>query len=197
MYVRYQPNEKDQNILEGITIALEKSLSGWYGDGAHLASRQPDIRSFRFCFILWYPITLATGTKKFILVKIRRHPKTDSLWQALADDFEESTLIEYAALEDVYRKLGNVDKDFGAIRPLAFFAEYRAIVMEEFPSRTLGQILLSQRASSDRAELRDAARKGGRLLHYFHHHVHAATEAPYSADDFLQEVDAYARRIET
>lgn len=197
MYVRYQPNEKDKNILEGITAAVEKSLHTWYPGGAHLEARQPDIRSFRFCFILWYPIALAMGTKKFILVKIRRHPKSDSLWQTLAADFEESTLAEYAALEDVYHKLGNVDEDFGAIRPLAYFSEYRAIVMEEFPSRTLREILFRHRTSGDLTELRDAAHKGGRLLHYFHHHVHAATENPYSVQDFLQEVDAYARRIET
>lgn len=197
MYVRYKPNEKDQDIIEGITAALERSLSAWYPGGAHLDADRPDIRSFRFCFILWYPITISSGAKKFVLVKIRRHPKTDALWQALADDFEESTLAEYAALEDVYNNLGNVDADFGAIRPLSYLAEYRAIVMEEFPSRTLRQILLSHRSARDTRELRDVARKGGRLLHYFHHHVHAATESPYSASDFLAEVDAYARRIET
>jgi hypothetical protein len=35
------------------------------------------------------------------------------------------------------------------------------------------------------------------LIRYFHHHVHIAAEAAYSSSDFLQEVDAYARRIQT
>lgn len=46
-------------------------------------------------------------------------------------------------------------------------------------------------------ELRDAARKTGRWLHFFHHHIHTPVEKVYSVRDILKEVQSYGERLES
>jgi hypothetical protein len=170
--VQYKLNEQDKPIVEDITNQLAQSLEKWYGKGSRLDPSPPAIRSYRNCFILRYPILDSNGQIKYILVKVRRNPKMDSL--------------------------SGVD-DFGVIRPLEYIEKYHAIVMEEFPSRTLRQILINHRTAkngADMSELVDAATKTGKWLHYFHHHVHSPEETPYSSKDILKVVQDYAERLE-
>jgi thiamine kinase-like enzyme len=198
--VPYQLNEKDKLIIDHITTRVRRSLNIWYGEGAHFDGSDPEIRSYRFCFIFRYPIRTSTNEKKAVLVKIRRHPKMDSLWQALAADIHGISPGEYDSLESMFNWLAGVDDDFGVIRPLEYFERYHAIVMEEFPSRTLKQLLMRARSSSDGTgtrELEDAAKKAGRLLRYFHHNIHFATATSYSTQDILNDVETYANQIET
>lgn len=198
--VPYQLNEKDKHIIDHITTEIKESLNTWYGEGARLDGSDPEIRSYRFCFLFRYPITTSTNQNKAILVKIRRHPKMDSLWQALAADIHGISPIEYDSLENMFNWLAGADDDFGVIRPLDYFERYHAIIMEEFPSRTLKQLLMSARSSSDRAgtrQLEDAAKKAGRLLRYFHQNIYFATATSYSTSDILNDVEIYANQIET
>ena len=158
-----------------------------------------EIRSFRNSFMLRYPVTMPAGQTKHVLVKIHRNPKMDTLYEAIQADIHQSVRMEYESLQFVYDRIPAADEDLGAIRPLAYFEPYHAIAMEEYPSRTLRQILKNQRTSrTDRSlcELKDAARKTGRWLYYFHHHIYTPTETPYTTVDILQEVQAYAVRIE-
>jgi thiamine kinase-like enzyme len=54
----------------------------------------------------------------------------------------------------------------------------------------------SNRVDWDSSELRDAARKTGRWLYYFHHRINTVTERPYTVNDILQEAREYTERIE-
>ncbi len=108
-------------------------------------------------------------------------------------------IVEYQTLEFLYDRLSNVSEDFGAIRPLLFMQKYFALLMEEYPSRTMTQLMEDQRSNKvdwESSELKDAARKTGRWLYYFHHHINTAIEKPYTGRDILEELRPYAEKIE-
>ena len=198
MIVQYKSNEKDSPIIDDITTEISKHLDEWYGERASLDSNIPAIRSYRNCFMLRYPITSASGEKKTVLVKIRRNPKMDSLLRAINAEIHGNIPTEYSSLKFVFSCLAGMDENFGAIRPLAYLEKYHAIMMEEYPSRTLRQILIDQRSRNGKgiSELRDAARKTGKWLHYFHDHIHTPAEKQYSTNEILYEVQSYAMRLE-
>lgn len=200
MIAQYRANEEDKAIIEYITGTLRSSLDVWYGTGSTLNSYTPEIRSYRNSFMLVYPVTTADLQGKTILVKIRREPKMSSLSQAVYADIHQNVPSEYASLLYVYERMGHMEADFGAIRPLSFLEEYSAIVMEEFPSLTLRQLLNKQRSSKSvdaTCHLKDAARKTGKWLYYFHHHLHTPYNQAYTSADILREVQGYVERIET
>ncbi len=196
MPVPYKQTERDQPILDGIAAHLKHSLSAWYGREARLGTDTPEFRSYKNSFILRYPVTLAGGSKKTVLAKIRRHPKMDSLAQAISTDLHANVPIEYHSLEYVYERLAGKDEDLGVIRPLDYLEQYYAIVMEEYPSHPLRQILADQRNGGNIQVLVDAATKTGKWLHYFHQHVNTPQEVSFSNDDLLAEVEHFARRLE-
>lgn len=197
---QYKDNQTDKPIIEDITNTLIQSLDEWYGKEARLESEVPEIRSYRNSFILRYRVVMPGTLYKNILVKIRRNPKMDSLSLAIGANIHQNIPTEYQSISSVYKSLEHMKQDFSAIRPLTYIPEYFAIVMEEYPSRTLRQLLVNQRSSNDSKgmnELMDAARKTGRWLHYFHHHIHIPTERDYSVRDILKEVQSYGERLES
>ena len=199
MIAKYKPNEKDDLILQDLTTKVKDSLTEWYGEQASLDSDEPTIRSYRNSFMLRYSITTSTGHRKVVLVKIRRNPKMASLTQAVEADLHQNIPSEYQSLTFVYNYMTRRQEDFSAIRPLMYYEKYFAIFMEEVPSRTLRQLLRRQRSSNNgnMHELKDAARKTGRWLHFFHNHIHSPSEQGYTTGSILQEVQAYADQIES
>src|SRR5215211_3275847 len=111
--LKYRSNEQDISIIEEITAFLTNSLDAWYGEESRLDTTQPEIRSYPNCFLLHYPITRSSGERKKILVKIRRNPKMDSLWRAVAADIHANIPIEYGSLEFVFSRLADRNDDFG------------------------------------------------------------------------------------
>jgi hypothetical protein len=199
MPLQYKPNEKDKAIIDDITAHLTKSLPEWYGDAARLETEYPEIHSYRNSFILRYSVIDSSAKRKHILVKIRRNPKMDSIWHAIASDIHNNVPIEYSSLEFVYNRLAGKDDDLEVIRPLDLIKNYCAIVMEEYPSLPLRNILIEQRNAKNGPGLLtlvDAATKTGKWIHYFHHHINIPEEISYSNEDILREVDGYARRLE-
>jgi thiamine kinase-like enzyme len=200
MMVQYKPNGPDQAILGEISNRIRASLTEWYGRGARLNSAAPEIRTYQSCFMLRYPVSVSQARQTAILVKIRRHPKMDSLHQAIQSDIHQTMIQEYQTLVFLYDRLGNAGDDFGAIRPLLFFEKYFAILMEEYPSRTMRQLMETQRSAKtgwEASALQDAARKTGRWLHYFHHQINTAFDNQYNSRNILVELQPYAEKIET
>jgi hypothetical protein len=149
--------------------------------------------------MLRYPVSIPPGGQKAILVKIRRHPKMTALHQTVQANIHQYMHQEFETLEFIFEGLASAGADFGAIRPLHFMEKYHAILMEEYPSRTLRQLLdqgKSTRTNWDRSELKDAARKTGRWLYYFHNHLNTSQVREYTVADILLEVQEYAERIE-
>ena len=200
MIGKYKPNSIDADIIEQITGRISAGLEGWYGSGAGLNASSPEIHSHRNSFMLRYSITDSGAQNKHILVKIRRTPKMTSLYQAIQADIHQKMPAEFKSLKVVHDQFSPMDRNFCAIRPLTYIDQYAAIVMEEYPSRTLRQLLNSHRFSNEKGilhEMRDASRKSGLWLRYFHDHIHTPVEMPYKTEDILQEVQAYGEQIES
>jgi hypothetical protein len=198
--VQYKPNDPDQIIIATITNRIRASLREWYGQEARLHSATPEIRTYQYCFMLRYALSVSATRQKAILVKIRRNPKMDALHQAIQSDIHQVMPLEYKTLEYLYENLAHASPDFGAIRPLIFLEKYFAILMEEFPSRTMTQLMIAQRSSPtdwSLSELKDAARKTGRWLYYFHHRLNHSHERPYTSAAILEEAREFAERIES
>jgi len=197
MGVQYKASEHDAPILQDITRHIDQSLGGWYGSASELISQTPEVRSYTNSFLLRYGVRTQAGSK-VILVKIRRNPKMESLKSAItARELHGSIPDEYNTLQFVHERIGDGHANFTAIRPLTYLQEYFAIVMEEFPSRSLRQLLYQQRRSGNTSELMTAARRAGELLRFFHEKVHSVIESPYSSSDFLTHVESFASRLET
>ena len=197
--VKYRPNQQDGPIVLEITSAIRGSLNQWYGSEARLISPEPEIRTFQYCFMLRYAVSISAIQQKMILVKIRRNPKMDSIHQTLIASIHHNMPVEYKTLEYLFENLADAIPDFSAIRPLMFLEKYSAIVMEEFPSKTMTQLIREHRSSRTKwhsSQLKDAARKTGRWLYNFHHYINRSYEKPYTTADILEEARGSAERIE-
>ncbi len=200
MMIQYKPNIPDQTIIAEITNKIRASLSEWYGHGSRLNGAEPEIRTYQYCFMLRYPVSVSRSLQKAILVKIRRHPKMDAIHQAIQSDIHQNTILEYQSLVLLYQQLPATGQDIGAIRPLSFMQKYFALLMEEYPSQTLYELMETHRSGKigwEGSQLQDAARKTGRWLYYFHHSINTTFEKPYTSRDLLEEARPFAEKIET
>lgn len=190
----YADDDKDKELMESITGRLRERVNDWYGNSASLAAF-PEIRCYTNSFLLRYRVTAPKGNKA-ILVKIRRNPKMTSLSTAIrVPDIHVNIPDEYNTLKYVYPVIGEAHPNFAAIRPLDYFEDYFAIVMEEFPSRSLRQLLQKQR-NKENGELQMIARRAGELLRFFHEQVYSTTACPYSTDDILADAEVYALQLQ-
>ena len=197
MAIRYRPQPQDQPLLNDIAARIAQNLTAWYGSDSAFISRTPEIFSFANSFLLRFPVHVSNQNKA-ILVKIRRNPKMNSLTQAVqAHHIHVNIPDEYNTMRVVYERIADGHTEFAAIRPLAYFEDRYAIVMEEFPSRSLRHLIEKHRShEAGSKEFRDVAQKAGRWLRFFHESVHSTIDMPYTVDDVLAEVRAYADRLD-
>lgn len=194
--VKYKTSDQDTTIINTITTRITNSLDEWYSNASRLLSPVPQIRSYTNSFIMCYELETSTA-RKVILVKIRRNPKMKSLALAVnAHEIHANIPGEYNALCLVYQGVGAGHPNFTAIRPLTYIEEYFAIVMEEFPSRALRELIFEQRQNSRSEELKITARKSGELLRFFHEQIHSIAEQPYSTGEILADIESCASRLE-
>jgi len=184
--MKYQYSETDDTILEDISTTIQNHLVEWYGDQANILLPSPEILSYQNCFIIRFSTRSTSGTSKNILVKIRRHPKMHSLSQAvLKQDLHGKIPAEYQELERIYSFFGHFSDDLGAVRPLIYIDKYFAIVMEEFQSQTLREILMDWGTmlgfKKNTNDLINAAELAGKWLNIFHGQMHKRheIEEPY------------------
>lgn len=187
-------------MIDAMTERIEQNIPGWYGSSASLQVRDPEIRCFTNSFFLRYPLATSRGAKA-ILVKIRRHPKMHSLTRAIRSrELHRNSSDEYETLQHVYSRIGSEHPHFTALRPLDYFEDFFAIVMEEFPARSLRQLLKEQRASVKVNDSSPAipviAEMAGELLRCFHEQVYSTTQSAYSSGDILAEAKPYALQLQ-
>lgn len=199
MLTRYANDSQDAALIETLTDRVEQGLAGWYGRASSLQTRNPQIRCYTNSFLLRYAVASSNG-EKAILLKIRRHPKMSSLTRATQTcELHTNIPEEYETLQHVYDRIGAEHPRFAALRPLAYFDEYFAIVMEEFPSHSFRQLLHNQRNASNAhdhvAVVQAIAERAGQLLRFFHEHVYSTAQSPYSTADILADAETYAWRL--
>lgn len=200
MAARYGDNHQDAQLIATFTDRIDQSVGEWHGRSSSLVTRTPEIRCYTNSFLLRYEVATSTGPKA-VLLKIRRKPKMDSLAQAIqARELHTNIEDEYNSLRYVFERIGSRHEHFTAIRPLAYFEEYFAIVMEELPSRSLRQLLHRHRGGinlgSNSIDLKLIAQRAGELLHFFHERVHSTETCLYSVADILADVEPYVVRLQ-
>jgi serine/threonine protein kinase len=200
MPARHADNDVDKRLIEIFTQRIQERICDWYGSSSSLVSAAPEIKAYTNSFLLRYVLQTSTGARS-VLLKIRRNPKMDSLTSAIqARELHSNIPQEFDALRHVYKRIGSGHEHFAAIRPLDYFEDYFAIVMEEFPSHSLRHLLQRQRTAgrwrNAAASLPVVAQRAGKLLRFFHERVYSTEQYPYSADDVLAAAQTYASRIQ-
>ncbi|MBI5353862.1 MAG: hypothetical protein HZB50_14560 [Chloroflexi bacterium] len=200
--MKYRHSETDDTILADISATIKDRLVEWYGDQGNFLLTHPEILTYQNCFIIRFLLRSQSGVSKNILVKIRRHPKMHSLSQAvLKQDLHGKIPAEYQELETIYSFFGNWSENLGAVRPLTYIEKYYAIVMEEFQSQTLREILMSwgMRLGFKRniKYLLNAAELTGKWLNIFHGQMHKRHETKEPYQPIFNEVQELIDRLKT
>lgn len=200
MVMRYKGSAQDNAIIDNITNRIQQGLADWYGASSQLVSERPEIQSYTNSFLLRYEMKTSAAAQA-VLVKIRRSPKMDSLHRAVAArEIHANIPGEYDSMQLVREKIGDSHTNFTAIRPLAFYEEYHAIVMEEFPSRSLRQLLEKPQTQDEKRNrlqvVKETAHKAGQLLRFFHDNVQSTTECRYSMEEVVKQVEFYTTQLE-
>lgn len=198
--MNYKQNEDDSPIIEFIIGELNGHLTEWYGDQAKLSIMTPVVLTYDNCFIIRFPLLGPTGIVKNIMVKIRRHSKMWSLNQAVREtELHVKIPAEYNDLMLLYKFFGNRNDSLTAIRPLIYLEKYFAIVMEEFPSQTLREILFEWKTilgfKNNVNHLLNAAQLTGQLLNNFHSQMHKYYEIEKPYQYIAEEVQALTNRL--
>lgn len=197
---KYQFSEADSPIIKFITTKLNDNLTEWFGTQYGFTLMAPVFLTYNNCFMLRFPLGGKNGVEKNILVKIRRHPKMQSLHQAVSrTELHSKIPAEFNDLELLYKFYRDYNKDLGAIRPLMYMDKYYAIVMEEFKSQTLREILMDWKTifglKDNSNQLLNAARLTGQWLKSFHSQLHNYHEIENPTQPILNEVQTLMARL--
>ncbi|MBI5964284.1 MAG: hypothetical protein HY863_12470 [Chloroflexi bacterium] len=190
---KYQHSNIDDPIIEFITTKLNDNLDEWFGARCGLTLMAPVFLTYNNCFMMRFPLSGQNGVEKNILVKIRRHPKMQSLNQAVSKKELHSKIpAEYKDLELLYKFYKDYNKNLGAIRPLIYLDKYYAIVMEEFKSQTLREILMDWKTilgfENNINYLLNVAQLTGLWLNSFHGQLHECHEIEGSIQPIVNEI---------
>lgn len=129
----------DLEWTQKLTDAVSKAAPKLYGEGAFLASTEPERLDRRYSFMFRYRIQLPNGNVRSVLVKIPRES-----WVRVMDEAITSKQIgpvtqrEFdgmTAIADIV-EMSNIPGLF-AIRPGICFPELGALLMEEYSLRML------------------------------------------------------------
>ncbi len=187
--------DEDKDLMGTFARRVNAGIGSWYGPASRLITNTAEIRCYKNSFVLRYKLATRAGNKG-VLVKIRRNPKMTSLTQAVhASELHANIPKEYNTLRYVYERIGSGHAHFSAIRPLDYWEDCFAIVMEEFPSRSLRQLLQKERHKRN-GKVEAIARRSGELLRFFHQSVYSTEPCPYSVVDILADAETYALALE-
>jgi hypothetical protein len=107
---------------------------------------------------------------------------------------------EYGDLVTLHEFFKDRDDCLTSIRPLIYLEKYFAIVMEEFKSRTLHEMLMDWNTiignKKNLAHLFSAALLTGKLLNVFHNEVHHSHEISEPFQPIIEEVQALFERLD-
>lgn len=191
----YQAGQEDRELIETFSKRVRDGIRDWYGPSSSLIINLPEVQCYTNSFLLRYKVA-APGGNQGVLIKIRRNPKITSLTRAVhAREIHANIPMEYHTLQYVYERIGAGQEHFTAIRPLDYFDDYFAIVMEEFPSRSLRQLVQGQRRRHT-AQVQVIAERSGELLRFFHEHVYSTAPCRYFAEDILADAEVYTSALE-
>lgn len=205
-------------LLPDLTLTLRANLSDWYGIGATIIS-SPDVRMREWSVFVRYQIELADLQRRAILVKIRRHPDQSISDSISSPGLKEEGRNDYEALKAIenfvstaenipggnntatpYGYFSDEEKDhFCAVRPLAFFDPFSALVMEELEARPLRSMILNFKTAYHagwQEQLSAWFYRSGRWLRVYHEQLGKLHEGPFFGDDIHAALEKSINAIE-
>jgi hypothetical protein len=127
-----------ENFLATLTPRIETDLPAWYGRNAKLTGA-PAFQSRHWSFFFRYEVQVSETQTAAILVKLRHLEHMTVADAAIHERMGLEIQDEYESLQRIDAVFSNhADASrFATIRPLAWYRDLNAIVMEEADIRTL------------------------------------------------------------
>ena len=163
-------NDKKQIVLHE---RLEYSLPAWYPDYSHpLVCKLAQRRNYRWSEHLIFQVFEDDVPVRNILVKVPKRHSEGMRQQEINFHPEDRARLEYRALASLYAHLEGKKNGVVAVRPLAYYADMDALVLEHWPGKNFLKIVKRAGAfygkSSDQNVAVHVAFDAGRLLAYLH-----------------------------
>jgi hypothetical protein len=128
----------EENFLTILTPRIEAGLPDWYGAKAKLRG-SPTFQARHWSFFFRYVVQVSEARTTAILVKLRRLEHMTVADAATHEGMGFEIKDEYESLQRIEAVFSNHAEAsrFATIRPLAWYKDLNAIVMEEADIRTL------------------------------------------------------------
>lgn len=191
---KYMQSPFKQEIIGDIFAKLQESLHLWYGKNATLAFEQPQVEIMRYSFILQFQINNPDCKDSIIIVKIDRCPDDVNIEQAISKkDINLEAQQEYFLMKSIEKVIKKVDlPELDAVKMLAYFPEWNAIVMEKLPGITLREHFVNKNMLLNLEKecklILKASYHSGKWLRIFHNQVGKMSWQPLVIDEWLEKV---------
>ena len=193
------------NLLSEITSKLKENLSDWYGANATLV-HPPEFQPRNWSVFIRYKVNTAENEQKAILVKIRRLRDSELMDSINNPGLRQEGRDDYEALKVIQGLFGEngtqteVKGVYCTVRPLAFFEESSALVMEELDARPLRKKFMKVKTAyqSDWQEhIAFLLKSAGRWLRIFHEQLGYMKEGPFFDNPIREIMDKNLQTVET
>ncbi len=160
-----------QNLKE----VLLQSLPDWYPELTQSSYTCVEVQNnvFRWSEHFVYQILSKEYQHKQFLVKILHEKDKKGRFQGIGIRPSKGVKLEYQALASIYNGLERMPMEgITAVRPLAYYLDMNAIVLEYLPSKHFLSVLLDAgaffRGYHETQVVEETARRGGQLLAVIH-----------------------------
>jgi len=192
-------------LLSDVTKKVEENLTSWYGENATLV-QPPEFQPRNWSVFIRYKVNTANDGQKAILVKIRRLRDSELMDSINNQGLREEGQEDYKALkviEELFGKNGSLEDVKGVystVRPLAFFEELSALVMEELDARPLRKKFMDLKTAyqpDHQKKIEDLLNSAGRWLRIFHEKLGNMQEGPFFDNPIREAMEKNLETIET
>lgn len=193
------------NLLSNVTKKVEENLTDWYGENATLV-QPPEFQPRNWSVFIRYKVNTTDQGQKAILVKIRRLRDSELMDSINNQGLRDEGREDYKALKTIEELFGengtlqSVKGVYATVRPLAFFEELSALVMEELDARPLRKKFMDIKTAyqSDWQEgIEKLLNSAGRWLQIFHEKLGNMQEGPFFDESIRNAMEKNLETIET
>jgi hypothetical protein len=195
-----QPVNDVDEFQAALSSRVERDLPAWYGNQARLAGA-PEFQERHWSFFFRYPIRISETRSAAILVKLRHIKQMTVAEAAVHAKMGREIREEYESLrqiESVFSSHADASL-FAVIRPLAWYEDMNAIVMEEADIRTLKDLFHAPAMwieGNARRRFETLLERAARWLRIYHDHFGQAAEGPLFPKTLYEESSERLSRIQ-
>lgn len=192
-------------LLSEITSKVEENLSNWYGNNATLV-HPPEFQPRNWSVFIRYKVNTVDNGQKAILVKIRRLRDSELMDSINNEGLRHEGREDFEALKTIEGLFGengtleSVKGVYSTVRPLAFFEESSALVMEELDARPLRKKFMKIKTAFN-AEWQEhivtLLNSAGRWLRIYHEQLGNRQDGPFFDNSIREIMEKNLQTIET